>query len=95
MLRHFATQCTVARIGGEEFCIYFEDNDTRGAIERLNAFKQDLESSPVNYESKEINCTISGGLATEHEASLDVLIHKADQYLYEAKSAGRNRIITA
>lgn len=95
MLRHFATQCTVARIGGEEFCIYFEDNDTQGATEKLNAFKQDLESSPINYESKEITCTISGGLATEHEASLDVLIHKADQFLYEAKLAGRNRIITA
>jgi len=75
----------VARWGGEEFFLALP-----GADDLRRRCEQDL----INAAGRTISCTLSGGVAA-HPASgttMDELFHAPDLALYEAKSAGRNRV---
>ncbi len=82
-----------ARWGGEEFVMLLQDTDARQAAqlaERLRAEIEGLKLGPTGYPMK---LSASFGIAQlgEHE-SLDQLIREADQWLYQAKQNGRNRV---
>lgn len=86
-----------ARYGGEEFIILLPETDrasTRIFAERL---RQLVEDSPVPYGNDPIHLTISIGVSGKdnkgNTESFDHLISQADQALYKAKSAGRNRVV--
>ncbi|MCC6126479.1 MAG: GGDEF domain-containing protein [Pirellulales bacterium] len=75
----------LARYGGEEFVVLMPETDLAGAgifCERLREKVQ-----------QELKITISGGLAAaSFEDNRESLFARADAALYEAKTAGRNRI---
>jgi len=84
----------VARIGGEEFAVLLPSTDLpRAAVvaERLRAI---VASTVVLYEGERIRYTVSAGIACllDGEGGIDLLLKRADQALYAAKRAGRNRI---
>lgn len=83
-----------ARFGGEEFVILLTSVDiteTQIIAERLRQMVSDNIHTPDS-----VSVTISLGIA-EHRAdeSLDILIKRSDQALYQAKAAGRNRVVCA
>jgi diguanylate cyclase (GGDEF)-like protein len=85
----------VARYGGEEFCIVMPDTHTRGAViaaERVRVAVEQLNEP--HAVSTHGTVTISVGVAsvvpTSHDTIEDLIRH-ADEHLYEAKRAGRNR----
>ncbi|MBV8656474.1 MAG: GGDEF domain-containing protein [Burkholderiales bacterium] len=86
----------MGRIGGEEFLLIFDSTGLRGArdvAERLRGIMADM---PFMIGDEAITVTISMGLACHRsEESVESLIARADDALYEAKSAGRNQICTA
>ncbi|MFJ4065764.1 GGDEF domain-containing protein [Pseudomonas sp. NPDC089996] len=78
-----------ARLGGEEFAIFFDGLDLQAAQQRVAALcqrvREDLGVPPV---------TISIGLARVlGEDSLSMALVRADQALYEAKHAGKDRFV--
>ena len=84
----------VARIGGEEFAVLLPSTDLpRAAVvaERLRAI---VASSSVDFEGVRIHYTVSAGVACvlDGEGGIDLLLKRADQALYAAKRAGRNRV---
>lgn len=86
-----------ARYGGEEFVILLPETDcdsTKLFAERLRHL---VETSPVQCGSHSIQLTISIGVSgkdnKEHTESFDQLISQADEALYKAKSAGRNKVV--
>jgi diguanylate cyclase (GGDEF)-like protein/PAS domain S-box-containing protein len=84
----------VARVGGEEFAVLLPSSDLDAAVavaERLRAL---VASHPVAYDGAHIACTISAGVAVcDGDAPrLDGLMKRADQALYAAKAAGRDRV---
>lgn len=87
-----------ARLGGEEFVMLLPGLDADGALmaaERLrNAVEQMVVHPP---EGGGMKFTISAGVATccGADRSFDDLLNRADQALYEAKGAGRNRVMVA
>jgi diguanylate cyclase (GGDEF)-like protein len=83
----------VARMGGEEFCILANDISPDDALKRFEELRILIESKPLEineFESHTI--TVSMGISTKTQTSLDHMLRKADEYLYKAKTTGRNRI---
>lgn len=86
----------VARYGGEEFIAYH----IAGGPEEIHAFHENLrakvEALPVEHGENVEPLTVSIGYYSAIPAegdTLDRFIAEADQRLYEAKEAGRNRVI--
>ena len=92
--QHFSEQYLAARLGGEEFSIFFDDLPLHDAIEKLEDFRLAFEKLTVDVGQKSISCTVSIGVTASSESSLDGLVNKADELLYEAKESGRNTIIS-
>jgi len=81
---------TVGRWGGEEFLIICNETDLNGALNLAEKLRQAVE----NNQFKTVNqITGSFGVASfKAEDTLDMLINRADQALYNAKQRGRNRV---
>ena len=84
----------VGRIGGEEFAIILPDTDLAGAGVLCERLRQRIEDYPIVSGTRELKVTVSGGLAefTLGERS-ERLLARADEGLYRAKRAGKNRIV--
>lgn len=87
----------VCRYGGEEFILLLSDMSLAVAAERAEQLRQEFALSTVRYGRFEIRCTLSIGVSSfpEHGAHADALIASADRALYQAKHAGRNRVLRA
>lgn len=82
-----------ARYGGEEFALLLPELDYKGAIQLAEKARRLVEKHPFSYDGEAIPVTMSAGAATlEQNEHPRQLIDRADQKLYEAKSAGRNRV---
>ena len=91
----------VARYGGEEFVVLLADTSTDDAVttaEKLRVAVQECDFC-CEENSAKLPVTISLGVASTTDFNFDAvpdsLITRADQALYEAKAAGRNRVITS
>jgi diguanylate cyclase (GGDEF)-like protein len=96
---------TVARIGGDEYVVLLCTLDTQAAaasaqanavaekIRTRLAERYVLRSDPA-AAAVEHNCTASIGVALflGRDESKDSLLERADQAMYQAKLAGRNRV---
>ncbi|MES2824481.1 MAG: diguanylate cyclase [Pseudomonadota bacterium] len=86
------------RYGGEEFLIILPSNMSNMTSARIVAER--IREDVANYRLKlpsgeEVKVTISGGAASCGKGeNIDLVIERADSYLYQAKRSGRNRIIT-
>ncbi|RMH54533.1 MAG: GGDEF domain-containing protein [Candidatus Hydrogenedentota bacterium] len=85
----------VARYGGEEFVLLLPGISKESAAAATDAIRKKLEAIPFPEFNRSI--TFSAGVASfpADGATLETLTNTADQALYKAKSAGRNRVVTA
>ena len=88
-----------ARYGGEEFVILYPGAPKEVAERLAEQLRREVAAHPFrNGTSQPLGqVTISGGVASFPEDALSAveLLRVADQSLYEAKAAGRNRIVRA
>lgn len=92
----------LARYGGEEFAILLCNTDIDAAEEIAERLRLTIHATPqTSLNNEEITVSVSIGVATTHltqksdasiEQQADQLIALADEALYEAKKAGRNRV---
>lgn len=86
---------TVARLGGEEFLLILPGADA-GTCERLAERVRERVASLAlaGGEGQALRCTASLGVVDgEAGETADALLHAADQAMYAAKKAGRNRVV--
>lgn len=85
------------RLGGEEFVALLPDADLAAARQVADRLREDVaQASVVAAEHREVRVTISVGICQLRTAeSLEQLMIRADQALYAAKHAGRNRVVCA
>jgi diguanylate cyclase (GGDEF)-like protein len=85
----------LARYGGEEFAVILPETTKEGARSLAEGLRERIDQSRFTFQGETIRVTISIGVAVLNDSdrtSMD-LIKRADEKLYEAKRAGRNRVI--
>jgi len=88
----------VARFGGEEFAVIFPNTNCQGGLSVANTIITAVANQKLTLNKQGLKLgkvTLSGGLSLIQEGdTADCLIERADQYLYQAKSNGRNTIVS-
>jgi len=83
----------IARFGGEEFVLLLPATTPAVGAKLLETLRAAIEACPFHFKGERVTITISMGLAAfrpgEHS---DLVLKRADQALYRAKNAGRNRV---
>jgi diguanylate cyclase (GGDEF)-like protein len=83
----------LARYGGEEFIITLTHTDQIGAAKVAERLRESVSQIALATEQGMLKFTISVGVSTYFKRSLlHEIIGRADQALYQAKTAGRNRV---
>lgn len=88
----------VARVGGEEFVAVMPDTEMDIAKIVCERIRKTVADTPFEMSSVKTSqtVTISIGLASAEEGDTgDTLMRRADKALYEAKAAGRNRVVVS
>jgi diguanylate cyclase (GGDEF)-like protein len=102
LANHRRASDLVARFGGEEFVIVFSDTDVRGAARVCERLRRRIEaedwSSVVGGPSPVDGLVVTasfgvGDMAAHRDVSSGLAA--VDALLYQAKAAGRNRVISA
>ena len=85
----------LARYGGEEFALVLPETGLDRALVTAERVRRAIAAAPYEYEGRTFLVTVSGGVGVlppgGTTTALDVL-RRADDCLYEAKRAGRNRV---
>jgi diguanylate cyclase (GGDEF)-like protein/putative nucleotidyltransferase with HDIG domain len=82
---------TVGRYGGEEFLVLCPGTDLEQAIKRAERLRRAVESAQLS-EKQDLRITASFGVAqVTPQDTLETVVHRADQALFDAKRNGRNR----
>ena len=85
----------IARYGGEEFILMLVETGPDQAMAIAERLRQLVEVQPIRAYDEALTQTVSIGMASfpDDGEGLQPLIDRADQALYAAKRAGRNRIV--
>lgn len=87
-----------ARVGGEEFAVVLAETAGEPARKIAQHIGATIEHTLITSQAGvPIKVTVSIGLAALHQrqVGLDDLLREADQALYDAKQAGRNRVVSS
>jgi len=83
-----------ARFGGEEFCVVTPYTSLPEACVVSEKIRKVIKESGIYVNGERVNITVSSGIAElEKDDDPNTLIKKADNALYRAKQAGRDRSI--
>ena len=85
-----------ARYGGEEFAVIVADASARAVRQLAEDIRKSIERARIEYKGKTMRVTVSLGAAhvsfAHERADAKQIIERADECLYSAKHAGRNRV---
>jgi diguanylate cyclase (GGDEF)-like protein len=90
----------LARYGGEEFLLVLPETGFNNASRLAERLRKHIAKKAFKWEGAKIMITASFGVTgfdqrrTADNFSADDLIQVADQYLYQAKNQGRNRVLS-
>ena len=95
--RTIARQCREsdlpARYGGEEFAVVVPNEGISGAVRLAERCRREIEKINLPAKGESLRPRASFGVAgADGAASAELLVERADQALYQAKAAGRNRV---
>lgn len=87
----------LGRYGGEEFVLLLPNCDKENARITAERCRKALSAEPVKTEQTELTLNGSFGVASVRGGKInsDELFRQADRALYQAKEAGRNRVMVA
>lgn len=89
------TEDVFARVGGEEFALLLREVTEDVAVAVAERLRRRVEGLDFTFQGRSMRMTVSIGVAThvsEVFPDADSLVRAADQFLYQAKGAGRNQV---
>jgi len=92
LLEHLRPYDRLFRYGGEEFLLCTPDTDLYTCHALVDRLREGLAHSPIAHGNDVIPCRVSCGVTLlERDLPVEQAIERADQAMYAAKHAGRNR----
>jgi diguanylate cyclase (GGDEF)-like protein/PAS domain S-box-containing protein len=85
----------VARIGGEEFAIFFPDTSVDVAMQTCERMRTEISQLSLHAGVAIVHVTVSGGVAALGPEGLDHCVMIADLAMYQAKRNGRDQLLIA
>lgn len=83
----------LGRIGGEEFAVALPETALPDAVDTAERVRAQLAATTVSHASENFFITVSIGISEYRTGdSQETLLQRADQAMYQAKDAGRNRV---
>ncbi|MBS0309449.1 MAG: diguanylate cyclase [Proteobacteria bacterium] len=90
------TMDVIGRFGGEEFMILLPDTPLEEAVKTVTRVQRELTKRIFLYKNERLLITFSAGVALRGDKEDQAaLVKRADDALYKAKRAGKNRVIAA
>ena len=88
---------TFGRLGGDEFGLLLPDADLDSAVAAVQRVRAALVSGPHRVDGVDLVITFSAGVTVvaNDEDTVDTMLARADEALYEAKAQGRDRVVAA
>ena len=86
----------LARYGGEEFAFVMPETTLERAIRCADHFRRVIAEQPFEFDGQKFSVTISAGVGISsngEKCTAASLLQQADEYLYQAKQTGRNRVV--
>ena len=85
----------LARYGGDEFVALLPEAPAARALEVAQRIIKAVATTPLEFEGKRIDTSVSIGLASypEDGRSIDAIQGRADRAMYAAKEQGRGRAV--
>ncbi len=96
--RHIRGEDIACRYGGEEFILLLPGSTLEQAYGRAESLRQGLSSLQLDFHGQTLpTVTASFGVAafTDEDQDWETVLHLADSALYQAKRAGRDRVVVA
>jgi diguanylate cyclase (GGDEF)-like protein len=93
-LFRYQLESQVFRIGGEEFGILFWEKSQQDIVEIVEAISKKVSDSTLFHNGNEVQVTVSIGVSRcqSTDTNKEDLYTRADNYLYNAKTHGRDTI---
>ncbi len=86
----------IARFGGEEFVVLLPATSLEAGRQLLERLRAAIAACPFHFKGEPLSITCSAGItAFEGNEAGEVVFERADQALYRAKRAGRDRLEVA
>jgi diguanylate cyclase len=86
----------IARYGGEEIVGLLPGADGEAALKVADMMRRQVEQAGMHSHNKPVKITLSGGVAVAGPGeTAEQLFERADQAMYQAKRAGKNRCVLA
>jgi len=82
----------LSRFGGEEFVILLSDTDHEKALEVAERLRVDIAANITRPDGAPLTVSIGVATAPEDGRTLDLILSRADERLYQAKNNGRDRV---
>lgn len=84
----------IGRYGGEEFAVLLPDTNLEQSLAVAERIRGAMSRGPFEAEGESISLTVSLGVScsNENDQGLNDLLKRADEGLYKAKAAGRDRV---
>ncbi len=91
---HASSDDTVARFGGEEFCVFTVGLDPSQAMHYFENLRQSIANLSISLPDSELKLTVSIGVCftADGNHSLHEILLNSDKQLYLAKAGGRNQV---
>jgi len=95
--RSLREQDIAGRVGGEEFLVILPETASEGAFQLAVRMRKNVEEFGLSFQGSEIRTTISAGVCQFESGVRDVqeFLGLADQALYKAKKAEKNKVVQA
>lgn len=95
---HLRKGDVACRYGGEEFVVIMPGAPVEAVMERADRIRRTVEEHEFVYKGQSLEkVTVSIGVSSHpvHGEAVEEVVKAADSALYQAKQAGRNRVVNA